>query len=95
MLRALIHAGSRGVRPEDFLTPNVVDGGKPIMRVAARIADLRREGHVIRSHPGTTARYELVSESKRDVAKPEPIISPDSLFEPVEPDFYEQDLEWV
>lgn len=31
----------------DFLAPAVVDGGKPITRLAARINDLRAEGHKI------------------------------------------------
>jgi len=34
------------VSPVDYQAPTI-DGGKPILRVAARILDLRREGHAI------------------------------------------------
>lgn len=47
ILNALRTAGGRGVSPTDFLAPNVCDGGKPILRVAARILDLKHEGHNI------------------------------------------------
>lgn len=33
-----------GVSPIDFAAPNVVDGEKPVMRVAARILELRKDG---------------------------------------------------
>ena len=47
ILKALESAGSRGVSPVDFLAPDVCDGGKPILRVAARILDLKNEGYQI------------------------------------------------
>lgn len=47
VLRALQTAGSRGVTQVDFSLPDVVDGGPPITRVAARVKDLREQGHMI------------------------------------------------
>ena len=47
ILNALRSAGARGISPVDFLAPDVCDGGKPILRVAARILDLKNEGHSI------------------------------------------------
>ena len=47
ILAQLRAAGGRGVNPIDFLAPDVCDGGSPILRVAARILDLKNEGHVI------------------------------------------------
>lgn len=62
--RALERAGPDGVSPVDFALPEVVDGGRPIMRLAARILDLRRQGLSINvsSDPNGTARYVLTSE---------------------------------
>jgi hypothetical protein len=45
--RALLAAGARGVRQQDFLPPEVTDGGRPIARLASRIAELRAAGHAI------------------------------------------------
>jgi hypothetical protein len=36
-----------GVTQVDFLLPNVIDGGHPITRLAARIRDLRDQGETI------------------------------------------------
>jgi len=47
ILRALRNAGDRGVTQVDFLGFPAVDGGAPITRVAARIEELRKEGHPI------------------------------------------------
>lgn len=44
VLAALTRAGDDGISAVDFAAPNVCDGGKPIMRVAARVKDLRDEG---------------------------------------------------
>lgn len=53
------------VSPVDFAAPNVCDGGKPVMRVAARVKDLRDEGYNIppaaRAENGT-AIYILVKD---------------------------------
>lgn len=47
VLDALRKAGPRGITAVDFALPDVIDGGPPIMRVAARVMDLRRQGHTI------------------------------------------------
>lgn len=47
VLNALRKAGPRGITAVDFALPDVIDGGPPIMRVAARVMDLRRQGHTI------------------------------------------------
>ncbi len=63
VLNALRKAGGRGVTQVDFSLPDVIDGGPPITRVAARIKDLRRQGHTI-VPAGTRQRcriYELVA----------------------------------
>jgi hypothetical protein len=41
--RALDEAGANGITQVDFLLPDVIDGGKPITRVGARIYDLRKK----------------------------------------------------
>ena len=52
--------GERGLRPEHFLAPTI-DGGRPILRVAARVLDLRRQGYEITTsaHDGPTAVYTI------------------------------------
>lgn len=49
------------VSQDDFLLPRVVDGGKPILRVAPRIKELRDDGVRIdtRRRPNGTALYVL------------------------------------
>lgn len=47
VLAALRRAGRFGITQVDFSLPDVIDGGKPINRVAARINDLGNAGHVI------------------------------------------------
>ena len=42
--RALVAAGPRGITAADFAAPHPIDGGRPIMRVAARIHELNDEG---------------------------------------------------
>lgn len=44
VLAALYRAGRAGITQVDFALPNVIDGGAPITRVAARIKDLRDTG---------------------------------------------------
>jgi hypothetical protein len=52
------------VSPIDFAAPDVCDDGKPIMRVAARIKDLRDRGYTIRSSRAAngTAIYRMESQ---------------------------------
>lgn len=47
VLRALERHHSRGICSVDFMLPNVLDGGAPITRLAARIRDLKDQGHEI------------------------------------------------
>ena len=47
VLKALQSAGAAGVCMTDFLAPDVCDGGTPITRMAARVLDLKNEGHQI------------------------------------------------
>jgi Helix-turn-helix domain len=62
VLAALRRAGGRGITQLDFDLPDVVDGGPPIKRVAARIDELRTAGHWIASQRTRQrmARYVLV-----------------------------------
>lgn len=48
----------------DFLAPNVCDGGKPIIRLAARIHDLQERGYRVetRRRLNSTVDYFLVGE---------------------------------
>lgn len=58
----ILRALERGpVTPVDFGAPDVIDGGKPIMRVAARIQDLRDRGYQITTStaPNGIAIYEM------------------------------------
>jgi hypothetical protein len=47
VLNALRKTGQYGITGADFLLPNVVDGGKPIIRSQTRIFELKREGYRI------------------------------------------------
>lgn len=60
VLRALARY-QRGITPIDFSAPHVIDGGKPMMRLGARICDLRNAGAPIRTdrEPNRVARYRL------------------------------------
>ena len=59
VLRAL---QSGPVFAADFSPPHVIDGGKPIFRVAARVGDLRKAGHDIKTRIARNgcAIYQLV-----------------------------------
>lgn len=48
VLTALQRTGWQGITQVDFLAPHVIDGGKPVTRLAARILELREDGHAIR-----------------------------------------------
>ena len=60
VLRAL---RSGPVAATDFAAPNVRDGGKPIMRVASRVLELREQGYLIFTtrRPNGVAVYQLAS----------------------------------
>lgn len=57
----LLSAGA--VSTVDFLGPRVIDGGEPILRLPARVDELRQRGWTIRTERETnrTARYVLLS----------------------------------
>lgn len=65
VLAALEDAGASGVSPVDFLGPHVIDGGAPILRVAPRVEELRKQGYRISSYrqPDSTVRYVLLPDS--------------------------------
>jgi hypothetical protein len=44
VLKAARAAGTTGLTAIDFYPPDVIDGGKPITRLAARIEELEAEG---------------------------------------------------
>jgi hypothetical protein len=44
VLKAARAAGTTGLTSVDFLLPDVIDGGKPITRLAARIEELEADG---------------------------------------------------
>lgn len=58
---AALRANPQGLNETRFAAPNVIDGGAPIQRVAARIWDLKQDGHVItvRRERNLTATYML------------------------------------
>jgi hypothetical protein len=62
VLTALEAHGVVGVKTTDFLLPDVIDDGSPIIRLAARVKDLRDEGYRIRSYTelNGVCRYVLV-----------------------------------
>lgn len=47
VLDALRYRGGRGITAADFALPDVIDGGQPIMRLAARVHELRSQGYRI------------------------------------------------
>ena len=61
VLAALTAAGPAGICQADFLLPSVIDGHRPIQRVAPRIEELRGMGHRIDTlrDPNGCGRYVL------------------------------------
>src|SRR5690349_8807518 len=75
VLAALRSRGARGITQVDFLAPNVIDGGKPITRVAPRILELRKDdGHeiVVDGERDSCAVYRLLRDSQ-DTPAPEQV----------------------
>lgn len=72
VLRTLLAMGSQGVTQVDFLAPNVCDQGAPVTRLAARIAELRGEGHEIveRGRRDACSVYVLVREQTEPLPVP-------------------------
>jgi len=68
ILRALERAGARGVDRTAFLGPETADFLPPVLQFAARIGELRADGHNIEAH-GRRNRcvvYRLVAEPARE-----------------------------
>lgn len=67
VLAALRSRGANGITAADFAAGRVVDGQKPIMRVAARILELRRQGHqidVVGERDGGCSVYRLMRDTQ-------------------------------
>ncbi len=62
VLRVLRQRRGDGVTVIEFRPPDVIDGGAPIERLAARVEELRKRGHRIDTRKGRTrlARYVLI-----------------------------------
>jgi hypothetical protein len=74
VLAALRHRGAHGITAADFAAGRVIDGQKPIMRVAARILELRQAGHridVIGERDGGCYVYRLLRDAQ-DNPQPRP-----------------------
>jgi hypothetical protein len=80
VLRALRTTRGRGVTAVDFLAPAVIDSGAPITRVAARIEELRKDGHNIQL---AGRRDECVIYVLAPPAEPWQPIPDDTVAEPV------------
>lgn len=87
VLRAL-RRHPEGICQPEFLLPNVIDGGPPITRLAARIRDLRSQGHEIVTDGERygCAVYRLPSPPRVElpppvVVLPERVKGPPSLFD--------------
>lgn len=80
--------GRAGVHSSDFDAGRVVDGGKPIRRLAARIDELKTRGHwfTTRRNRDRTTTYVLVRDAGAVAltlrAASEPGPEPGRLFEP-------------
>lgn len=89
VLAALRMRGARGITAADFAAGRVIDGNKPIMRVAARILELRQDGHEIiveGERDGGCAVYRLLRDTQDEPAKlPAPPVPEGQLFEPPVP----------
>jgi hypothetical protein len=89
VLAALRHRGTHGITAADFAAGRVIDGQKPIMRVAARILELRKEGHridVVGERDGGCAVYRLMRDTQDTPARSS-VLRHDAgrvaLFEPI------------
>lgn len=78
--RLLAHGA---INTTDFLAPNVCDGGKPIIRLAARILELREDGWAIDRlvESNGTATYLLGVEREADGSQDAVSVPLSTLFE--------------
>lgn len=87
VLQLLRQRREAGITAVDFAAPNIADGGKPIMRLAARIAELRGAGHKITDggRTGAVKRY-VLEEPQRAPEHATEGSTPTALFDaPVQP----------
>ena len=78
VLAALRRAGADGISVVDFLPPTI-DGGLPVTRLAARVADLRAAGHEIatrRSRSGVAVYVLELPAERISVAAPSAMALP-------------------
>jgi len=75
-----------GVCQAEFLLPNVLDGGHPITRLAARVRDLKDEGYeiVVAGERYSCAVYKIVEAASPPPAPPELGLEPDREFVPMD-----------
>jgi hypothetical protein len=90
VLAALRTHAADGICTTDFLAPDVIDHGKPITRVAARVHELREDGHEIvetRRRHGCSV-YRLLQDDTPPTRAPSAAESLGGLFDtaPVKPD---------
>lgn len=93
-VRRALERHAQGVCSVDFLLPNVIDGGLPITRLAARINDLRKAGVEIEvdGERHGCAVYKLAQTPQRvqvtPVGRRQPMPTPPAVPEsPAEPLF--------
>ena len=87
VLAALRRAGERGLTQVDWLLHDVIDGGPPIVRLPARVDELRQAGHHI-EHAGRRNRcviYRLADLPAPVVSPQLPDDDPTALFGPMAP----------
>ena len=105
VLKALENAGPRGISASDFDgSQPVVDGGRQIKRLAARIGELRADGHKIisvstKSDGAVFSRYVLRATTAARQSNPVEVVDGSTLggdcdFDEL-PLFDEAELEWV
>ena len=72
VLKLLRARAGEGVNTTDLMAPDA-DGGKPILRLAARIDDLRRRGHgfEVRRRSNGTTTYVLLHDAERGSCSPQ------------------------
>jgi hypothetical protein len=92
VLAALYRRGRHGLTQIDFDLPDVIDGGAPIKRVAARVEELRDQGFRItsgeRRNKCTVYRVEGVTSDAGTLEEPVPATDTDgapTLFAPQKP----------
>jgi Helix-turn-helix domain len=105
VLKALETAGPNGISASDFDGSRpVIDGGRQIKRLAARIAELRGDGHEIasvstKSRGAKFVRYVLRATTAARQVSPVEVVDGSTLggdcdFDEL-PLFDEAELEWV